>query len=154
MSNKSHVGMESKLCPVCRQTHVVGVLLDKRLRNVLERDTVTGMQLCPSHQQQADDGNVWIIEIDPDQSTMQKNADGADIIADHGEIYFGSGRMRLTDTMFARLFDIAIPNRRVVFINEEALTMMINMLDAINDKRTISQDVPDDIFDPKPQYDA
>jgi len=43
---KSHVGMEQKVCPVCGQAFDTGViLLDKRLRNSLERKTVTGWDL-------------------------------------------------------------------------------------------------------------
>jgi hypothetical protein len=47
MSDKSHVGMGHKLCPVCHTKHDEVVLLDKRLRDTLTRDMFMGYELCP-----------------------------------------------------------------------------------------------------------
>ena len=48
MGTKSHVGMEQNVCPVCGKAFDTGtILLDRRLRNSLERKTVTGWSLCP-----------------------------------------------------------------------------------------------------------
>lgn len=50
MTEKSHVGMGYKVCPVCHTKHDEVVLLDKRLRNTLERDNMMGYALCPEHE--------------------------------------------------------------------------------------------------------
>ena len=66
---KSHVGMEQKVCPVCGQAFDTGViLLDKRLRNSLERKTVTGWDLCPEHAKLWQKGYIALVECDPEKS--------------------------------------------------------------------------------------
>jgi hypothetical protein len=47
MPEKSHVGMLHHLCPVCNNTASTDILLDKRLKNSLEKDNyVLGNDLC------------------------------------------------------------------------------------------------------------
>ena len=66
---KSHVGMEQKVCPVCGQAFDTGtILLDKRLRNTLERKTVTGLDLCPEHAKLWERGYIALVECDPEKS--------------------------------------------------------------------------------------
>ena len=68
---KSHVGMEQKACPVCGQAFDTGaILLDKRLRNTLERKTVTGWDLCPEHAKLWEKGYIALVECDPEKSTF------------------------------------------------------------------------------------
>lgn len=45
----SHVGMGYKLCPACHEKHDETVLLHKRLRNTLPRESFMGYELCPKH---------------------------------------------------------------------------------------------------------
>ena len=60
---KSHVGMEYLMCTVCGTQFESGaILLDRRLRNSLERHTLTGWGTCPEHQAQLDDGYCHLIE--------------------------------------------------------------------------------------------
>lgn len=48
MSEKSHVSMEQRQCVVCGECYDTGsILLDKRLRASMERNTVTGLGVCP-----------------------------------------------------------------------------------------------------------
>ena len=49
MTEKSHVGMGHKVCPVCHKKHDEVVLLDRKLRKVIERDNFLGFELCPEH---------------------------------------------------------------------------------------------------------
>ena len=66
---KSHVGMEQNVCPVCGQAFDTGaILLDKRLRNTLERKTVTGWDLCPEHAKLWEKGYIALVECDPERS--------------------------------------------------------------------------------------
>lgn len=67
---KSHVSMEQHVCMVCGAHYDTGaILLDKRLLNSLDRNTLTGMGLCPEHQKLHDDGFVALVEVDPSKST-------------------------------------------------------------------------------------
>lgn len=71
---KSHVGMEQKVCPVCGQAFDTGtILLDKRLRNSLERKTVTGWDLCPEHTKLWQKGYIALVACDPEKSTFTGN---------------------------------------------------------------------------------
>lgn len=68
MTDKSHVTMEQKLCAVCTKRYDSGaILLDKRLRPVFERHTVTGWGLCEECTQMTKD-RVALVEIDPFKS--------------------------------------------------------------------------------------
>lgn len=64
MNDKSYVSMEQAVCPVCGKTFDTGsILLDRRLRNSMERHTVTHIELCPDDQQKSDDGYVALVEV-------------------------------------------------------------------------------------------
>lgn len=63
MEEKSHVSMEQHVCFVCGKTFNTGsLLLDKRLRASMHRNTVTGYGICPEHQSKIDEGYVIMIE--------------------------------------------------------------------------------------------
>ena len=68
MSEKSHVSMEMAMCPVCCNKHSTGILFHKRLKPVLERETVTHWDLCPNCKKLKDDGYIALVGIDPDRS--------------------------------------------------------------------------------------
>lgn len=72
--SKSHVSMETNVCPVCGVTFETGsILLDKKLRNKLDSTTLTGMSLCPEHQKLHNDGYLALVEIDPTKSIPSAN---------------------------------------------------------------------------------
>lgn len=69
MSEKSHVSVEHHVCIVCTKKFPTGtILLDKRMRDSLERDVVTDFGLCPECTEQASKGFIALVEIDPSQS--------------------------------------------------------------------------------------
>lgn len=68
MSDKSHVSMEQHVCIVCGNPYDTGaVLLKKNLRPTLERNTITGMGMCPRDQEKLDEGYIALVEIDNSQ---------------------------------------------------------------------------------------
>ena len=75
MSTKSHISLEQKVCPVCGITHShnCAVLLDKRLRNSMERHTVTGYGLCEEHDRLNQEGYIMLVAAKnpADKATMQ-----------------------------------------------------------------------------------
>lgn len=75
MSTKSHMSLEQKVCPVCGITHShnCAVLLDKRLRNSMERHTITGYGLCEEHDRLNQEGYIMLVAAKnpADKATMQ-----------------------------------------------------------------------------------
>ena len=72
---KSHVSIEKKQCPICLVTHDkdCGVLLDKELKNTLEKETVTGFSFCESCQELKDQDYVALIELKSSPSKDELN---------------------------------------------------------------------------------
>ena len=61
---KSHVSMETHQCVVCLKVYETGnLLLDQRLRDSMDRTTLTGHGLCPEHQALKDEGYVAMVEL-------------------------------------------------------------------------------------------
>lgn len=80
LSEKSHVSLEAKVCPVCgvKHNHDCGLLLETRIRGgelmkSLERETVTGWGLCEEHEKLRNDGYVALVECDPEKSSPEKD---------------------------------------------------------------------------------
>jgi len=71
---KSHVGMEYKICIVTGKKYSTGsLLLDTRLQESLEKEEVTGWGLCPEVEKYLNDGFVALIGIDPEQSSLSED---------------------------------------------------------------------------------
>lgn len=63
--DKSYVTLEQKQCPICGELHDTGtVLMDNKLRERFERTTVTGFELCPTHQKVIDEGYIVLVACD------------------------------------------------------------------------------------------
>lgn len=73
---KSHISLESNICPVCGVTHETGaLLLDKRLKQSLDRQTITGFSLCPDCKQKHDDSYLALVAIDESKSAKPYRPD-------------------------------------------------------------------------------
>lgn len=69
MSDKSYVSLEQNVCLVCGHTYDTGsLLLDRRLRDSMDRYTVTGWGLCSEHLRLHAEGYVALVECDPERS--------------------------------------------------------------------------------------
>lgn len=75
MTEKSYVGMEAKVCPICgvQHTYDCALFIDKRLKNSLEKETVTGFGLCEEHQKLYEDGYLALVGMDEEKSTKEAN---------------------------------------------------------------------------------
>ncbi len=71
MSNKSYVGLGHHLCPVCLVRTEEVVILDRRVKETLERDNFLGWEMCKEHAEQTANNYVHLIII--------KNAEGSDV---------------------------------------------------------------------------
>ena len=68
---KSYVSMEQKICPVTGTVFETdAILLDKKLREIHDTYTITGMQIKPEVEKMIKDGYLPIVEIDTDKSDM------------------------------------------------------------------------------------
>lgn len=72
MSEKSYVSMEAAICPVCGKEHTTGtILIDKRMRDSMERTTLTGYAFCEEHQKMKDDGFIALVGVDEERCTYE-----------------------------------------------------------------------------------
>ena len=72
MSEKSHVSMEQKICLVTGLPFDSGaILLDKRMRASMKRNTVTGWGISPEVQEKIDEGYIALVGIDISKSIVK-----------------------------------------------------------------------------------
>jgi len=105
MNEKSHVSLEQHLCLVCGLGFDTGgILFDRRLRQSMERHTVTGWGLCDAHRKLFEEGFVALIECDPERSGVP-----ADQHHMRPEQAWRTGRLaHLKREVFARVANIAL----------------------------------------------
>lgn len=66
---KSHVSIAQKVCIVTGETFDSGeILFDRRLKDSMEKHTITGYGIKPEIQEKIDEGFVVLIEADPEKS--------------------------------------------------------------------------------------
>jgi hypothetical protein len=104
--DKSHVSLEQHECVVCGTRYDTGaLLLNKRLAQTLDKHTVTGLGLCPSHQKLADDGFVALVEAE------QRD----------GKTYRLGRLAHVRAAVWPNLFNIPLPPRMVAFVEPDAM---------------------------------
>lgn len=105
--DKSYVTMEQNVCVVCTRKFDTGaILLDRRMRNVFEKETATGWGMCAECKQFAADGFVQLVECKGDHEGTMKPGD-----ADR------TGRIcRLKKDAFERVFQQPAPKGGCMFI--------------------------------------
>ncbi len=66
---KSHVSLEQKVCAVTGKTYDTdALLLDRRLKDSMEKHTVTGWGISPEAQEQIDKGFIALVGINEAKS--------------------------------------------------------------------------------------
>ena len=125
--SKSHVSMEHHLCVVCGKEYPTdAILMDtrfvsdgrggKKLRESLERATITGWGMCPEHKKLRKDGYVALVAADEAAST--KTAEGN---------IDPAGACRLGDVVHVRsrvwehLFNVPVPPKGLAFCPQEVI---------------------------------
>lgn len=76
---KSYVSLEQKLCPICGITHDTNaILLDKRMKNSMEKHTTTGYGNCEECSSKLKQGYIALVEVSnsekDDKILKQENA--------------------------------------------------------------------------------
>lgn len=61
----SYVTLVARKCPICGATFETGeLLIDRRLREVFEKQTIVGFGVCPECHKNVDDGFVALVEAE------------------------------------------------------------------------------------------
>jgi hypothetical protein len=115
MSEKSHVSMEQKMCPVCGKVEDSGsILLDRRLKQSMEQHTVTGYALCKLHQKLKDEGYMFLVVCDETKSNINSNNIKMEDAYRTGEI------IQIKRDVFSKMFTVPIDDvRDFVFCSTE-----------------------------------
>lgn len=101
---KSHVSMEQRVCPVCGVAFDTGsILLDKRLKQSMERKTTTGWSFCPEHQARREEGYVALVEVDEAKSTRRPDGN-----FDPGDVWRTGQIVHVRRAVADRLFDVPV----------------------------------------------
>ena len=108
---KSHVGMGFSLCPVCGTKHDEVVLLDKSLRNSLDKDNFMGWALCPEHERLRAEGYIALIEVRNEPKGL-KDADRTGAIA------------HIRAEAWPRIFNQPLPDKGITFVQEGVIAQL------------------------------
>lgn len=124
MSDKSYVTMEQHKCMVCGKDFDTGaLLLDQRLREVFDRNTVTGWGLCGEHLKLYDDGYIALIGVDE-----SKSGPHGDTIKP--EDAYRTGRIaHVRREVWPRIFDVPLPEKEgkplpCVFVQDAVIDLL------------------------------
>lgn len=75
---KSYVSLEQKICSICGHEHDTNaILLDTRLKDSMEKHTITGFDYCEQCQEKIDEGFIAMVEVsntDPGHKLKQSEA--------------------------------------------------------------------------------
>lgn len=121
---KSHVSLEQKMCIVTGKPFDSGALLmDRRMKNSLEKHTITGWGISPEVQDKIDEGFIVLVEIDPDKSENLPNGN----ISPEGAYRLGRTAY-LKESVFKTLYPKGNTDKtKVMFVDTE----FIDYLDSI-----------------------
>lgn len=117
-SDKSHVSLGQRQCPVCGVVEDDGtILIHKQLRQTLDRYTVTGFSLCKEHKRLHAEGFIALIELsaEPDpKSTLQESWP------------LRTGNLaHLKREAWAQIFDTPAPAGPLCFVTPDVMQLMV-----------------------------
>lgn len=122
--DKSHVSMEQKMCLVCGHPFDTNaILLDMKLRQSMDRHTVTGFGLCPEHQARYDEGYVALVACDASKTPVRGGTVAPQEVHRTGEI------AHINHRMWEQLFNTKLPmeggrHTPVAFVEQEVIQML------------------------------
>ena len=118
--SKSHVSIERKICPITGETFDSGVVLfDKRMRSTLERNTVTGFEICPEAQKQLDKGYIAFVGVDEEKSDKLPNGNISPVGA------YKTGKVIYVRKEFARdVFGDVVLEKPFCYCDEELVQFL------------------------------
>ena len=119
---KSHVSMEQNVCPICRTSFDTGaILLDRRLRDSMERHTTTGVSICPPCEEQAADG--WIALVGADGPAHNDKLKPEDAV-------YGDEFLWVKRHIADQLFNVPLGTHPFVYIEPAAIELVKEKINA------------------------
>ena len=113
---KSYVSMGMHICPICGKKHEANeILLDRRIKDSLERETITGYGLCEECKKNTDKGYVALVSIDAEKS--ETNPDGTINIS---SAYRTGKLLFLRKEVASKMFNAEIKTE-MVFVDDEVI---------------------------------
>jgi hypothetical protein len=118
---KSFVSVATNVCPICGKEFETGeILIDKRIRDSLERTTLTSVSICPEDQEFLDTGYIMLVEIDEKKSKMSSSLKPEDV-SRTGVI------VRLKKEVAAKIFNVEITTP-FIYIDKEVTARLQAMV--------------------------
>lgn len=124
MTDKSYVSLETAVCPVCGKEHETGsILMDRRLRDSMDRTTCTGYELCDEHKKLWDDGFVALVGVDEFKSHF--DSDGNLQMAN---AHRSGDLLHINERGWSVIFTVKFPKVPFVFIGQEVIELIKHRL--------------------------
>ena len=129
---KNHVSMEQQVCFACGKKFDTGAILmaTKYHRNPRTNDiqplkplkptTVTGIGMCPEHEDKIKEGYVILIGCDPSKSSPK---DGHHTI-DPDKAYRTGSLVYIRPELYKRLFNTDVPVNNVAFADQDVISFL------------------------------
>jgi hypothetical protein len=125
---KSHVSLETKVCPVCGVVFETdAILLDTRLKDSLESRTTTGYKLCPKHQEEFEAGYLHLVVAESEDKTSK-------VIKIEDALYTGE-IISIKRDVLSKIINVDLdPKIPFVYIEPEAANIIKEMAGLTEDK--------------------
>lgn len=125
MSNKSYVAMEQHVCPVCGVVHDTGaILLDRRLRDSMDRHVTTGYSMCAKCEELKDDCFIALVEARPPK--VKPGPDGVAMVQPD-EVERLGRIFHIHESAWRRFTDVPVPEGYMAFVEPEVLDVLVAM---------------------------
>jgi len=116
--SKSYVSMEQKVCIITGKTYDAGsILLDKRLKNSMDINTITGWGISPEAQDIINDDKIALIGVDESKSKITNGNILPEDAYRTGEIVY------IKKSIADNMFNIVI-NNDFIFVDKEVINII------------------------------
>lgn len=124
---KNICSIEQKCCVACTKLFDSGALLLQTRRidkPMLDRNTVTGWDICPACKTKIDEGFVILVGCDPDKSTESNGRCQPEDVYRTGEVIF------VRDTVARQMFNEDV--KTVAFVDQQVVSYLKQKFDEIS----------------------
>ena len=118
--SKSYVSMEQKVCIITGKTYDTNsILLDRRLKNSMDRNTISGWGISPEAQDIINTGKIALVGVDESKSKITNGNIKPEDAYRTGEIVY------IKKSIADNMFNIAI-NNDFIFVDKEVISIIKN----------------------------
>lgn len=114
MSEKSFVTMVDKICIVTgKQFHANELMMDLRLKDSLDKYTLTGYGISPEVQEKLDDNYIALIGFDSSKTTPNPKL--------YNDFHRTGDIMYIKANVFENIFTVELPKDKFTFVEKEVI---------------------------------